>query len=467
MRVTFLGHQGWHFESGRGGFLLDPILEAIGNGATRLPVWPQRRLQLGRMGPIDAVIISHEHADHFSLETLLSLPTPCRVYVPDLASLAMCAAIREMGFSLTRFSPLEPFLINGIRITALPALYNRLEPDVYAMLMQDETGASFLTSIDTLTHPGVLNWLRQNCPIRTLDNLTNNFVESRQRLVDNPRAWIRSKETVAADMKSFVRDFAPLRAVVTGQGWCFEGDKTELNHSFFSVDNRWLTQAAREHAPHVHWIRGMPGMCFQLNGLEFNLRQSDAVSQLPDADRSFRPESLPREEPFGPWTGECQIGRIRLEQVQGFVREHYGPMLGLCAPKLMETLYYLKFRECGALVPTLAVTLRDGDTRWDYMLDYGQLSFTQLPQGARAAVGFEIWASDLELLIGAREESFLIYESAVRCYSEVADLIEGAALVECFMGFTPRFRPQETLAFYRSRIQALRPLVETRRSASV
>ncbi|MFL6550760.1 MAG: MBL fold metallo-hydrolase, partial [Povalibacter sp.] len=218
MRITFLGHQGWHFEQEGRGFLLDPIQESMGNGATRLPVWPRRRLDFAKFEPLDAVLISHEHADHFSLETLAALPRRLRVFIPDLASSAMSAAITELGFRVERFGALKPFTISGIQITALPGLYNTLEPDTYALLMQDVSGASFLTTIDTVPHPDVCAWLAQHCPNRTLDNLTNNFVEPRAPLLAGTGTHVKSRSIVAANMLEFVETFAPRRAVVSGQG---------------------------------------------------------------------------------------------------------------------------------------------------------------------------------------------------------------------------------------------------------
>src|SRR5688572_6017976 len=137
MRITFLGHQGWRFENGGRGFLLDPILEEIGNGRTTLPVWPQRRLDFRKLEPLEAVIVSHEHADHFSLDTLAALPPHCRIYLSDLSSAAMATAIVELGFEVTRFGALKPFTIAGLTLTALPGLYNTLEPDTYGLLIQD------------------------------------------------------------------------------------------------------------------------------------------------------------------------------------------------------------------------------------------------------------------------------------------------------------------------------------------
>ena len=280
MRITFLGHQGWHIEHEDRGLLLDPILEKIGNGASRMPIWPARRLDLARFGSLDAAIVSHEHADHFSLETLHALPRRCRLFIPDLASSAMARALAELGFSVERFGALRSFHIGTVRVTPLPGLYNTLEPDAYALLFEDPTGASFLTGIDTVPHPDLFAWLAQYCPRRTLDNLTNNFLEPRAPLVADPRAFRQSRAIVAQSMLEFVRDFAPARAVVSGQGWSFEAPRAELNRTCFSIDNHWLTEAARALVPHVEWHEGVPGMCFELRAGTLKVPQSDAIGPV-------------------------------------------------------------------------------------------------------------------------------------------------------------------------------------------
>lgn len=458
MQVTFLGHQGWHFARNGRGFLLDPILEEFGNGAARLPVWPPRRLDLALFEPLEAAIISHEHADHFSLETLAALPRRCRIWIPDLASAAMGTAIREMGFQVDRFTALRPFVIGDLQVIALPGLYNTLEPDTYALLVRDALGSSFLTAIDTVAHPDVFTWLAQHCPQRTLDNLTNNFVESRHRLASDPMAHLSSRSTVAASMIEFVQKFAPQRAVISGQGWSFKGSKAHLNHSFFSVDNAWLTEAARSTAPHVEWYEGVPGLRFTLQGMQLSVDHSSLVVHAERPTREFRPQSVRVAEPFAAWSGVDEIPQSRLKSVREFIQQRFGGILGAHAPKLMEALYYLKFQDVGELQPSLALVLRNGATRNVFELDYGQLCFREVAaSGARhAAVGLELWASDLELLLGAEEEVFLIYESAVRPWSHVPGLVAESMLIESFMWFTPRFRPDSYLEFYRSRIAALR-----------
>jgi hypothetical protein len=457
MRITFLGHQGWRFEHGGSSFLLDPILEEIGNGVVGLPVWPRRRLDFDKLKPIDAVVVSHEHNDHFSLATLAALPAGCRVYVSDLSSAAMGKAIAELGFEVTRFTALQSFTLCGMELTALPGLYNTLEPDAYALLVRDASGGSFFTGIDTVTHPDVLAWLARHCPERTLDNLTNNFVQPRQALVDDANAHTKSRAIVVGSMLEFVQKFRPRRAVVSGQGWCFQGAKQKLNHTFFSVDNRWLTQTARELAPHVDWFDGTPGSRFTLTGADLAADRAPEIDEPPPAaytDRTFLATAAREPEPFQPWSGVRSVPADRLRKIRDFIVDSFGRIFGAHAPNLAQRLYYLKFQGGG----TFGLSVRNGNARHVFELDYGQLAFVERAAGApdRAAVGLEIWAGDLELLLGAEEDAFMILESAVRSWTRVPELVDTAMLLEAFLWFTPRFRPNEYLSFYRSRIRGLR-----------
>jgi len=453
MRITFLGHQGWQFENNGRSFLLDPILEEMGNGAVRLPVWPRRRLDFARFEPLDAVIVSHEHADHFSIETLSVLPRRCRILVSDLSSYAMTTAIAEMGFQVERFGSMQRVELCGIEITVLPGLYNTLEPDTYALLMRDASGASFLTGIDTVAHPEISAWLARNCPNRTLDNLTNNFVEPRQGPPEQAYSATRSRSIVAGNVLDFVQKYAPRRAVVSGQGWSFKDSKAALNNAFFSVDNAWVTRIASDLAPEIEWFEGRPGMRFTLNGGEVTVDESTAVGPVDRPSRRFDAQSGKGTQATSAWTGVSRIPAERLQSVRSFICERYAQVLEAHAPRLMEKLYYLKCQGAGERSPTFAVLLRNGDSRTVFELDYGHLMFREAPRlQPLAAVGLELWASDLELLLAAGEEVFTVYESAMRPWSCVPDLIEPAALIETLMWFTPRHRPKEFLDFYRARI---------------
>ena len=134
-----------------------------------------------------------------------------------------------------------------------------------------------------------------------------------------------------------------------------------------------------------------------------------------------------------------------------------GAILGAHAPNLMQRLYYLKFQDDGRHASTFGVTLRNAAARHTFVLDYGTLVFAESDVRAKpAAVGVEIWASDLEILLAAEEDAFMVMESAVRTWSHAHSLIDSPMLLETFLWFTPRFRPGEYLRAYRARIAELR-----------
>lgn len=73
--TTFLGHQGWMFRSRRLCILVDPLLcEEFGQGAAlEYRVHPPRVWTAAALPEIDAVVLTHEHDDHFDIPSLARL----------------------------------------------------------------------------------------------------------------------------------------------------------------------------------------------------------------------------------------------------------------------------------------------------------------------------------------------------------------------------------------------------------
>jgi hypothetical protein len=181
--------------------------------------------------------------------------------------------------------------------------------------------------------------------------------------------------------------------------------------------------------------------------------------------REFDPAAMQSAEPFPPWSGVPTLPADRLRAVRDFVVAELGRVIGGHAPSLMQRLYYLKLQDMPDLSPTLGLTLRNGDARHAFALDYGRLELAEVAAGARpAAVGLELWASDLELMVRAEEDAYMIAESAVRTWSHAEQLIDAPALLEALLWFTPRFRPHEHLRHYRTRIAELNRQLEARRA---
>lgn len=455
MKIIFLGHQGWAFQAGDSLVLVDPVERAIGNGANRLPIWPERRLDMQAM-PISALILTHEHSDHFDLQTLYHLPWRGTVYVPDLSSQAMTQILTDLGFEVQRvkaFGAYSP--APGLRVVPLPIIDNIFERDVYALLIEDQQGDSFLTPVDGVISPQSHDWLQIHCPWRDIDNLTNNALELVDELEDR-RAWGDfSLGRATAILIEFVEQHQPRRVLITGQGWCYSGRYRDFNSRLFRATGQQLSDIGRTLYPHISWSAPQPGEVFDTRGVAESPR-SPWVIALESRPRTFAAQTS-RMTVIEPWTGVHQLSPTQRTELELFVREEFGSLLGSHAVELLAALRTATDRDFTR--PTLGLRIIDGDRAQHYVLDIGHLHF--LPDNLdhnfclSTMAGVEIWAADLLALIKGEEEAYLVYESAVRRWTNCPNFRPLPISTDVFSCFCPRFRPQQYLSAYRRRLEQL------------
>jgi Beta-lactamase superfamily domain len=122
LSATFLGWQGWLLATGTTHLLVDPLLDdRIGRGprSTRQTffVWPPRRFEASACPPIDALVLSHEHEDHFNLSSLVQLDRRIPVLLSARASTAASVILAEMGFQVRRVYPGAPTRVGDVELT--------------------------------------------------------------------------------------------------------------------------------------------------------------------------------------------------------------------------------------------------------------------------------------------------------------------------------------------------------------
>ncbi|MBM4381437.1 MAG: MBL fold metallo-hydrolase, partial [Deltaproteobacteria bacterium] len=120
--VFFAGHHMARVDTGGARLLVDPWFR--GMSAVDLPSYPP--VQAQDVGPVDAVLITHTHGDHFHLGSLLQLPRSTRVLVPavvreSLFSTDAAARLRQAGFAHVEPMPWwSSTRVGDAEITALP-----------------------------------------------------------------------------------------------------------------------------------------------------------------------------------------------------------------------------------------------------------------------------------------------------------------------------------------------------------
>ncbi|HEX3480317.1 MAG TPA: MBL fold metallo-hydrolase [Kofleriaceae bacterium] len=155
-QATFFGWQGWLFETGRTAIAIDPLLvDQVGRGPrhTRIDFMfrETRALTLDRLPPLDALVLSHEHEDHFNVPTLVRLDRRIPLYVSRRVSAAARSLLGELGFAVHYVDHGETLAIGDLEIrlfgadqTAGMASFD--EWDVLAYLVRHRGGAGGLFS---------------------------------------------------------------------------------------------------------------------------------------------------------------------------------------------------------------------------------------------------------------------------------------------------------------------------------
>ncbi|MFD4904154.1 MBL fold metallo-hydrolase [Kitasatospora purpeofusca] len=123
LELTFLGHQTWLVQGGGHRVLIDPVLTGSFGlpGRAECRVWPPRTVDAGLMPRPDAVVLTHEHLDHFHLPSLDLLDRQVPVWTGPLLPAPVEEAIVRLGFEVRRVDHTTPIELGDLRITLYPA----------------------------------------------------------------------------------------------------------------------------------------------------------------------------------------------------------------------------------------------------------------------------------------------------------------------------------------------------------
>jgi hypothetical protein len=458
MIVTYLGHQGWSFRSKEGHVFLDPVFRTIGNAGVQLPVWPDREIDVARLGKIAGLVLSHEHSDHFDIETLYRMPWRGPVHISDRSSAAMRQLLLDLGYTVVRHAAFDVVRIADVEITFLPLAWSLLEPDAYGFLVRSEDGTSFFTGVDGMPHAQTVKWLETHQPSRTVDNFTNNYLESLPELTGRLGDEAFSVGAMTRNMIAGVEQLRPSRVVMSGQGWTYPPKYSDFNHRFFNVTHEVMVPIMKGIYSDIQWEAPLPGTRLALNGEVTADSAVDFVVGRKTTQRDYQGYSAALAGE--PWSRRRCLGSDELWRVRDFIENDFGRLIESHGHRLMERLFALASHADNSVLPTLALRVLNGDGAFHYVLDQGWLRFTPAADSLDirhgVAAGVEIWASDLLLLIEGREEPYLVYETAVRRWCNAGVLIGSTVHVHVFLAFGPRMDPDAYYLSYTDRLAEVR-----------
>ncbi|MEU6403728.1 MBL fold metallo-hydrolase [Streptomyces sp. NPDC046985] len=123
LQLTFLGHQTWLVEGDGHRVLVDPVLgEGFGlSPALQFRIWPPRRVDVAAMPALDAIVLTHEHLDHFHLPTLDRLDRGVPVFTGTLLPEAVSEAVESLGFTVHRLDHSDVLRYGELALQLFPA----------------------------------------------------------------------------------------------------------------------------------------------------------------------------------------------------------------------------------------------------------------------------------------------------------------------------------------------------------
>ncbi len=460
--TTFLGHQGWLFRTERACVAVDPLLcEQFGaQHALDYQVYPPRRLDLARFPALDAVVLTHEHDDHFDLPSLARLSRRIPIHLSARSSSAAHAILREMGFRVVPLEPGVPVTFEDLQVIPLAGDHVNMdcgdEWDTLPLLVRDTGGAgSFFSMVDitpTERHlllvkgvvgkPGLVTW-------------TNNALDW-SHMTDFVDEMVGSTEACAARMR-VGRDLVravwgrPAAMLLCAGGFSFYGERAWLNRRVFPIDCDRACASLERALPREKFVSTLPGQTFWMERnrlVRVDVSTDFLATEARGVWPSREPAHLPTLPDFTPASGARSLGRGDLARLAQGLNELASALVG---GPLFRCLHSMMAGESEARRPTFAFALRDGVRKHVFEYVPSACTFRRVVVDDPESVyllGLECWATDLLRVLRGDFGPIALSFGRARLWNAAPDVVADVIFDELSRVSHPLRRPAETRCAY-------------------
>ncbi len=462
--TTFLGHQGWVFQTARSCVLVDPLLcEEFGQAHTlEYQVYPPRVWKTEAFPQVDALMLTHEHDDHFDLASLNKLDRKIPIFLSARSSTAAYKILTSMGFTVNPLVPGVAFEVGDLQI--LPLCGDHLntncgdEWDTLPFVIRQAEGAgSFFSMVDcTLTsahlalartfvaRPGIVGWTNNAQDWSHMINSVPERTEGTAQSVHNMREGLAG---ITAQWGP------PAAMIMCAGGFSFYGDRKWLNRRVFCVDPDRVVKTISTLFPQQRVLAGRPGFTLYMenNVIKRVEKQSPFLTTAPPSTWPLREKTAMTEFPdYAPATGRRELTEAELPRLQQRLNEFAGALFGCL---LFKNLYSLLEIECEGRMGTFALVLRPGEKEPPlvFMYNASACTFDLVPVEDPRQVfiaGLQCWATDLLAVLDCEMGSIALSFGRALLWNDLPNRLNFDVFGELQKISHPLRRPSEYLRIY-------------------
>ena len=467
LSMTFLGHQGWLFQSKIAGFLVDPLLcEKFGHAhALDYCVYPPRVFNFEHFPKIDGVVLTHEHDDHFDIPSLARLERNIPIFLSCRSSTAARQILNEMGFTVHQLIPGQSVRFGDLELTPFCGEHiksnNNDEWDTLPFFVRDVGGSgNFFSLVDITLTPQHLKWARAKDSKPVVVGWTNNLLDWSHMTDFTEELKSGTQESfvkMGVDRKVIIEAWGtPAAMLVCAGGFAFQGERAWLNHRVFCVDNPAVCQMMSRVYPKEQFHATRPGQTFLMEGHRLK-RVFDDTPFLTTAPPDTWPSRSTGDSgdipDYAPATGRRAMDSAENELLNQRLQEFAGVLVG---GTTFRGLYSLLQDQAKGRTPTFAFVLRDSgsDQRRVYEYVPSACAFQSSHQGTANPkeiylAGMECWGTDLLAVLSGDLGPIALNFGRARLWNASPDQFVFDIFGDLHRFSHPLRRPAEYLRTYR------------------
>ena len=396
--------------SGSSCVLVDPLLcEEFGAvHALEYRIHPPRVFAPETFPAVDAVILSHEHDDHFDIPSLARLDRRIPVFISAHSSTAALQIMHEMGFAARPLVPGIPLTVGELQIIPFSGDHVSVncadEWDALPYLIRDTRGAgSFFSMVDVALVPAHVQWAKAYAPRPGLVTWSNNALDW-SHMSDHVADNVGTEQcfrSMASGHRLISSEWGkPSAMLMCAGGFAFHGDQAWFNERVFWVDTEAVCAKLASMYRDERFYSALPGQTFWMEGNRLT-RIEENTSFLASAPRAQWPARGRRARAdvpdYAPATGRRDLN----SGDDALLREGLHRLaVALVGGFLFRSLHSILAIEAQGRKPTFALVLRQGSEGSSLVFEYDASACAFAPAVAANPrdtylAGWECWATDL------------------------------------------------------------------------